>query len=54
LLPDEKVIGAGYASNGAILNLFLSQPATESTWRIGFVNVDDKLATTTLYAICIR
>jgi hypothetical protein len=52
--PSEKVIGAGYASNAAVLNLVLSDPVSERTWRMGFVNVDDKLATTTLYAICIR
>jgi hypothetical protein len=52
--PDEKVIGAGYASNAAVLNLVLSDPVSARTWRMGFVNVDDKQATTTLYAICIR
>jgi hypothetical protein len=52
--PNEKVVGGGYASNAAVLNLFLSYPVTERSWRMGFVNVDDKVATTTLYAICIR
>ncbi len=52
--PNEKVISGGYASNAAVLDLFLSHPTTERTWRMGFVNVDDKTATTTLYAICIR
>lgn len=52
--PTEKVIGAGYASTAAVLNLFLSQPSTERTWRLGFLNIGDKTATTRLYAICIR
>jgi hypothetical protein len=52
--PNEKVIGGGYASNAAVLNLILPHPAIERTWRMGFVNVDNKTATTTLYAICIR
>jgi len=52
--PNEKVIGAGYGSNALVLNLVLSYPLSERSWRMGFVNVDDKLATTTLYAICIR
>lgn len=51
---DEKVIGAGYESNAAVLNLVLFHPTTERTWRMGFLNLDDKVATTTLYAICIR
>jgi hypothetical protein len=52
--PNEKVIGGGYASNAAVLNLVLSHPVSERSWLMGFVNVDDKIATTTLYAICIR
>jgi hypothetical protein len=52
--PNEKVIGAGYSSNAAVLNLFLSNPTTARTWRLGFANFDNKVATTTLYAICIR
>ena len=52
--PNEKVIGVGYASNAVVLNLVFSQPVSERTWRMGFVNFDDKLATTTLYAICIQ
>jgi hypothetical protein len=52
--PNEKVISGGYSSNAAVLNLVLSHPTNERTWRMGFVNVDNKLATTTLYAICIR
>ncbi|HET9641905.1 MAG TPA: hypothetical protein VFP68_00755 [Burkholderiaceae bacterium] len=53
--PNEKIISAGYASDtGSVLNLFLSQPSTERTWRLGFINPGNKTATTTLYAICIR
>lgn len=52
--PNEKVIGAGYASNAAVLNLVFSYPVSERSWRMGFANVDNKTATTTLYAICIR
>lgn len=52
--PDEKVIGGGYASNAAVLNLFLSYPVSQRSWLMGFVNVDNKTSTTTLYAVCIR
>jgi len=52
--PNEKVLSGGYASNAAVLNLILSHPTTEHTWRMGFVNVDNKNAITTLYAVCIR
>ena len=52
--PNEKVVGAGYASDAAVLNLFLSQPSTATTWRLGFVSATNRTATTTLYAICIR
>jgi hypothetical protein len=52
--PDEKIISAGYSSNAAVLNLVLYHPTTERTWRMGFANLDDKTATTTLYAVCIR
>ena len=52
--PNEKVISGGYSSNAAVLNLVLSHPTTERTWRMGFVNLDDKTATTTLYAVCVR
>jgi hypothetical protein len=52
--PNEKVIGGGYASDAAILNLIVSYPVSERTWLMGFVNVDNKTGTTRLYAICIR
>jgi hypothetical protein len=52
--PNEKVVGGGYASNAAVLNLVLSYPVSERSWLMGLANVDDKVATTTLYAICVR
>jgi hypothetical protein len=52
--PNEKVIGGGYSSNALVLNLVVSYPVSPRSWLMGFANVDNKTATTTLYAICIR
>ena len=52
--PNEKVIAGGYSSTAYVLNLVLSHPLSERTWRMGFANFDDKVATATLYATCIR
>ena len=52
--PNEKVIGGGYSSDAALINLFVSHPVNERTWQWGFVNLDSKQANTELEAICIR
>ena len=52
--PEEKVIGGGYSSNAVVLNHVRSYPVSERYWLMGFANVDNKTATTMLYAICIR
>jgi hypothetical protein len=36
------------------LRAVLFHPVSERSWRMGFANVGDKVATTTFYAICIR
>jgi hypothetical protein len=53
--PGQKILAAGFSSDGPVINLVMSYPTGDASWTIGLANLSDSAtANITLYATCIK
>ena len=51
----QKVLSGGYVADNAVIIAVANAPASDTTWGIGLLNLDDSApANVNLYAICIK
>ena len=51
----QKVLSGGFVADNAVIIAVASGPASDTTWAIGLLNLDDSApANANLYAICIK
>jgi len=53
--PGQKILAAGFSSDGPVVNMVVSYPTGDASWTMGLVNLSDSAtANITLYATCIK
>lgn len=51
----QKIVSAGFLSNGPVLIAVGSYPSSDTTWSMGLLNLDDTTpANVTMYATCLK
>ena len=51
----QKIVSAGFLSNGPVLIAVGSYPTSDTTWSMGLLNLDDTTpANVTMYATCLK